>query len=526
MIRDAAAVPILLGLLGVIASVLLASDRLQGLLFNTAWLAGGTWLVSLPIGTLVAVCVAKTTFPGRHVVQQLFIALLFVPLYVQAVAWQAALGLGGWFVPEGQNWLSEWNGAIWVHGMAATPWVVLFLTAALRNVPRELEEESLQDVSPSRVLWHVTLRRALYALLAAALWVAVLCAGEITVTDYFQIRTFAEEVFTSANLGTLQPVGPTSESTWLAVSDLWIGTLAIVCLVIASLGAIWLWLPTVDFVSSTAGSVWRVTAGRALVAIVVWCLAALTIGVPLVAMVGKAGTQSTRVDGEVVRRWSVTKATQLTLSSPYEHRRELGWTCAIGGTAALCATMGGISLGWMTRSGRLQRVPTTLLLAATFAIPGPLLGLWTIHLLNHPADSWWGWLTWLYDRTIFAPVWVQFCRALPLATLLLSSQLSSVPQDLLDSAKSEGAGWWRRLWLVALPMRWHAVVAAGCMSLVVAVSDLAATVLVVPPGVSTLSIRIAGLLHYGTGDRLSALCLMLAVSLGALASLGWKLVRG
>ena len=146
-----------------------------------------------------------------------------------------------------------------------------------------------------------------------------------------------------------------------------------------------------------------------------------------------------------------------------------------------------------------------------------------IHLLNHPAESPWYYLTWCYDHTILAPVLVQTLRALPLATLVLASQLATVPQDLLDSATSDGASWWGQLLRIALPLRWHAVIAAACMSLIVAMSDLAATLLVSPPGVSTLSVRIFGLLHYGAEDRVSALCLFLAVALGALATLAWQL---
>ena len=42
----------------------------------------------------------------------------------------------------------------------------------------------------------MTLPRARGAVLAAAAWVALLTAHEITVTDMTQVRTFAEEVYT------------------------------------------------------------------------------------------------------------------------------------------------------------------------------------------------------------------------------------------------------------------------------------------------------------------------------------------
>ena len=511
-----------LSLIGLAGCLVLASDRLRGLWLNTAWLIGGVWLICLPVGALLAVAITKTTLPGRRLLERMFIALLFVPLYVQAVAWQAAVGQGGWLVPRGANWLQGWSGAIWVHAMASTAWVVLFVGAALKNVPRELEEESLQDAGAGRVLWQVSLRRTLAAVMAAALWIAVICAGEITVTDVFQIRTFAEEVYTAASLGTLD-LGTGANDTALMAGDLWLGTTVIVLLVIAALGAIWVWLPAVDFVSPHDVWVWQLGRGRPAAALIIWCITFVPIGLPLLGLLGKTGMQAYRAGDVIVREWSPSKAATLAISSPREHRRELGWSFAIGGSAAALATGVGIVLGWSLRTSKMPFVPTTFLLAVGFAIPGPLLGIWTIHLLNHPPDSPWYFLTWCYDHTILAPLLVQTLRALPLATLVLGSQLATLPQDVLDSAQSEGAGWWRRLAAIALPLRWHAVAAAACMALIVAVSDLAATLLVSPPGVSTLSVRIFGLLHYGAEDRVSALCLTLAVSLGVLAGFAWQL---
>lgn len=509
--------------------LLLASERLRGLLLNTAWLVGGCWLVSLPLGTLLAVAIAKTSLPGRRLMECLFVAMLFVPLFVQSAAWQATAGQSGWLIPEGQNWLVGWTGAIWVHGMAAVPWVVLIVGAALRNIPREWEEESLQDASARQVLWSVSVRRSLPALVAAALWIGVICAGEITVTDIFQVRTFAEEVYTTASLGSLQ-VGPMQEIVAsdaiqpMVGLDLWLGTCFVLALVVAALLAMSAWLPGFALVTPTESSRWVAKSQQWGANMIVWCVSLMVLVTPLLGLLGKAGMHAYRENGQVQREWSIAKAAELIAVSPYEHRRELAWTVAISGLAAVFATAGGVLLAWLLRTQKIPVWATALGLAICFALPGPLLGILTISLLNRPEDSALSFFTWLYDHTIFAPVVVQTLRALPLATLVLAAQLASVPQSLLDSAKSEGASWWHRLLQIILPMRWHAVVAALCMSAIIGVSDLAATLLVCPPGVSTIAVRIFGLLHYGAEDRVSAFCLMLTLALGAVAIFAWTLI--
>jgi iron(III) transport system permease protein len=89
---------------------------------------------------------------------------------------------------------------------------------------------------------------------------------------------------------------------------------------------------------------------------------------------------------------------------------------------------------------------------------------------------------------------------------------------MLELAAVDGAGPIAQLCRVALPVRWPAVVLAFLVSLAVALGDLAASILVVPPGVTTLSIRIFGLLHYGVEDQVAGICLALVAMFALLTA--------
>ena len=67
----------------------------------------------------------------------LFGVMLFVPLYLQAAAWQAGFGVQGWFtLATGFPALLEgWPGVIWIHVMAAIPWVTLIAAVGFRDRP-------------------------------------------------------------------------------------------------------------------------------------------------------------------------------------------------------------------------------------------------------------------------------------------------------------------------------------------------------------------------------------------------------
>lgn len=76
------------------------------------------------------------------------------------------------------------------------------------------------------------------------------------------------------------------------------------------------------------------------------------------------------------------------------------------------------------------------------------------------------------------------------------------------------------LWRVALPWKCSATLAAWLLAAVVAIGDLSASILTVPPGVPLLSVRIFTLLHYGVEDQVAGICLALSAGF---AGLGWLL---
>jgi iron(III) transport system permease protein len=159
------------------------------------------------------------------------------------------------------------------------------------------------------------------------------------------------------------------------------------------------------------------------------------------------------------------------------------------------------------------------IIAVLLVLPGPILGIVIIKLLNRPELPG---LTWLYDHSILAPWLAVYLRSLPIATLIMWHALQTVPQELMESAMIDGAGPLTRLWRIALPMRWTAAAAAWLAALAISLGDLAASILVVPPGVTTVSIRIFGLLHYGVEDQVSGICLAMILIFALLA---WAIFR-
>jgi iron(III) transport system permease protein len=148
------------------------------------------------------------------------------------------------------------------------------------------------------------------------------------------------------------------------------------------------------------------------------------------------------------------------------------------------------------------------------AVPGPLVGIGLISLFNQPGAPI---LNFLYDRTIAVAAIAQGIRAFPLGMLIVWHSLNTVPADLLEAAALDGAGVWTRLVRIVLPLRWPALAFAWLAAFVVAIGELSATILVVPPGVATLGVRISQLLHFNIQNELAGLCLILMAAAAMLA---------
>ena len=510
------AIALLLGLAA--TATFLGNEPRVGLLIrNTLTLGLGATAISLAVGVLLAVALSRTDVALRVPLGCLVAAMLFMPLYLQAAGWDAGFGRQGWlsFARDSlaQPLLGGWRAAVWIHGMAAVAWVMLLVGVGLRYVEPELEEAALLETSTSGVFWRVTLRRVLPAIAVAALWVSLTVAAEMTVTDLYQVRTFAEEIYLTI------PLGEPLLSSGLGVVA---GIALLGALTLSALVAISYLMPTGDFQTVRHRSTFRLGRWRSGVLAGLTMIVLIVVAVPLINLVINAGLQVERQGNSWVRYWSFPKFLQIVASSPYRFREELGWTLVVAATAASVAIALAVPLAWLARRATIWSGVALLSSAACLATPGPLVGLAIIWLLNRDGSEL---LVFLYDRTITAPVMALVVRAFPLALLVSWYALRSISTDVLEVAQTEGIGALARFGHIAIAQRLAALTVAWLVAFAVAAGDLTATILVTPPGIATVPIRVFGLLHAGVDDQVAGLCLTTVAATSVLASATLVLVR-
>lgn len=488
--------------------------RTRWLALSSFRLALGTSALSLPLGALLAIFLVRTDLPGRRLACLVLAGMLLVPLFVQATAWDAGFGRLGWYtVGAGLNRppLHSWLGAVWIHGVAAIPWVTLIVGTGLRLIDPDLEDQALLDATPRAVLLKITVPRTANAIAVAGCWILVTTSGEMTVTDLLGVRTYAEEIYTGFALGSS-----------LGEASLGFGPVA--SLLVCLLGFVLLvtfWLPAPgNWVVLRPARVFQLGYWRWVAGLPVWGVLCVVAGIPFVNLCYKAGAIGPGSSVDAVRDWSVVQCIRVVLQTPAKFSSDFFWTFAISGSATLICFSIALPLAWFGRRGGWRCVPALLVAAVTMVIPGPLIGLWSIWCVEQinlqP-------LFWLYDKTILAPVICLAVRCVPMCLLLTWIHVQAVAQVLIDQAVLEGASRGRIFWhLLIWPSRAGLGVAA-LVTFAMGMGDLATTILVLPPGVSTVAFRVFDLVHYGVRYELAGLGLTSGLCFVCLGAVVWQL---
>jgi iron(III) transport system permease protein len=503
--------------------------RLGSLARNSLLLVGGTLALCLPTGVMAAVLLYRTDLPFRRALRALVLLTLFVPLPLFTSGWQAAVGSGGWlplpwwnaprasdpaYTSGGVVWTPWGQGigtAVWIHAAAGLPWVTWLVGRGLRRVDRELEEDALTAVGPGRVLARVSLPRASAAILAAALWVALQTATEITVTDVMQVRTYAEEVYT-------QFVLSNEDSLARSVAVSLPMTVVIALLVLATARR---WERTLPPSLTHAGPPptfhlgrWRWPAG-----VLVAGSAATLAGVPVGSLIWRAGLSG------APPAWSANVVWHFLNAAIRSSRLWSGeWGGVIGislftaaGTGVLAATLALLTC-WSAPGTRVFRAGVLVLVAVAWAMPGPVVGLGLKaaidHLLGWTGSGFAADILW-YRPSPVPVLWADVVRFFPCAVAILWPAVRTLPAELREAARVEGAGPGREFVAVVVPLTASAWLLAALAAGVLSLGEVSASKLVATAGGETWAHEVFTQMHYGVTNDLAARCLLLLVLVAA-----------
>jgi molybdate transport system permease protein len=199
----------------------------------------------------------------------------------------------------------------------------------------------------------------------------------------------------------------------------------------------------------------------------------------------------------------------------------------VGGVAVLATLPIAFALAWALARGRF---PGKVLLDAAIHLPlvvPPVVTGWLLLLAFAPAGPIGGWLqSWFGVSVLFRWTGAAIAAgvmALPLMVRAMRLSIEAVDRRLEAAARTLGAGRWRVLWTVTLPLSLPGIVAGAVLGFARALGEFGATITFVsnvPGETETLPLAIYAALQVPGGeDMVLRLALMsVALSLAALVA--------
>lgn len=459
---------------------LLVESRQRELLLTSTLLGTGAAVLATVIGAPLGLLLARANLPAKRLLRLAFVVPLVIPPYILALAWIYVSGSAGVVAQMiGRDLFSGWTyslaGTVVVLGISFYPLSMLATEAAARRVDGRLEEAALLVTRPRRVLRRITLPLIAPSITAAALIIFVLALSEFGVPSLLRVRVYTTEVFTA--FAALYDFGA---ATALATPMLALALLAgIAAKVVIGERLLATRRSTHTGLPLTLGR-WRAPTltGLAL-------MLAMLVVLPLVVLAIEAGRVERVIAAVKASGQAITNS--LVLAT-------IGATCIM----AIAVLLGYGRTRARTRFGGF----VDLAFIVIFAVPSTVVGVGLIGLWNRP-----GLLGEIYASPVMI-VLAYLARFVPVAALILAASVRQVPASFEEAAEIAGASWPRTFFRIVLPQIRTGLAAAGVVVFIFAFSELGATVLVAPPGESTLPVRVYTLIANTPSSEVAALALM------------------
>jgi iron(III) transport system permease protein len=453
------------------ATALWLDERQRTLLYNTTMLGVGVAGLSTTIGVPLGIALGRVPLKRRPAMRLVLSAPMLLPPYIVALAW-IFLNLHFW-----ASWTYSLPAAVVVLSLVFYPLSMLATEIGIRRIDGRLEEAALVMAPPGIVLRKITLPLAAPGIAAAALIIFVLAVSEFGVPGLLRVRVYTTEVFT-------------------AFAALYDYSRAIV-----------LAIPLL------------------LLSAVVGGFAARSLGNRIVAVQRLTGSHPPLLDGlERSSQFAIALVLVVAVVLPLAVLAREAFTARLGmavlagsgeaitnslilsivGATIVVSVAVGLGYARARARDRIARL-ADILFIVLFAIPGTIVGVGLIGLWNRPgvAGALYG------TDTMF--ILAYLARFLPVATLILAAAVRYIPVSQEEAAAAAGAGWLRTVRRVVVPQLRLGLAAAWIVVFVLSFGELGASVLIAPPGESTLPIRIYTIIANTPPGHVAALALLQAV---------------
>ena len=458
--------------------------------------AAGVGAVSTVLGLLMALALGDASRRWRGLVLFAMLFPVFLPTYITTMVWIGLLGRGGLL---GQLPLLDrftvfsWCGCLWVFVLCYWPYAGLLACAARGAIPRAEIEAALVMGGRRAAMRGVIVRRVLPSADAGGLLAFALSLADFDIPALLIQRSYSAEIFYK-----LEASYDTAAAAWMLAPLMGVILMAAaVVFIILRRQGLGLFR-TMTAVDVPLRGVSTVRASRPLIAFSVFVLF-LSAGAPLLSLVVLAwppGNVALAVQVAGSQWWNSSVASVLAA------------------TVSVVLGIGILSVLLYRRVGYRRAVAAVVGVAALFAfvIPGSVLGLGLTEALASST-----WLAFLYDGMgmLVIAYLIRFFIFLWLPASMAARRLAD--SSGFEAARLAPGGRLRLMHRILLPLMVLPLAVGWLLVCCLSLGELAATIIVAPPGCDTLGMKIFDLLHFGHRGVVAGLCGMAALLVACLS---------
>lgn len=462
---------------------LLTENRTLTLLARSCGMAFGATILSLIIGTPLAMSLVKTVFRGHAFCSVVYLVPLFIPPHIHALAWLYLLGEKGLIqlflmkifgsTAPVINIYSP-TGAAAILFLAYFPIYVLTLTTGLSMVDRRQEEAAAFHADTLTIWRKITLPLITPYIISGAVFVFIFSFFNYGVPSMLRVSSFPVEIFARFS-AFYDEAGATALSMVLVL-------VAVILLFVQQkfmAGKSYITIHNGSRQNSSESST------NQLAGLLVWGFLLIVIITPLAALGLQAGSltsfqmsfQTSLLEIKTSILISVASATLATILAyflaSYIHELQ-GW--------------------WKNLADIFTLLP--------FGFPAALFGIGLIHLWNSESTEF------IYGTALILII-AYIARFIPFGIRIILSNLSQLSPAMKESALLCEGNSLKRLLKIDLPLARRGLLICWIIVFIFSMGELGATLLVIPPGLGTISLKIYTLMHYGAGPLVAALGLIL-----------------
>jgi len=461
-----------------ITTQLVWSGRSGLLLIKSTVYAAVCALTALLIGILYATALPRFSRQVSRIMIVLIIALLPIPPYIHALAWNNVLSAFNTLI-SGTSYqpfaLEGWIMAWWVQVVAFLPFACLIGIIALHAISRDLIDAA-RVVSPDITVLSKIIIPISYPVLSAGFgFLFLLGITEYSIPSLFSVDTYALDIFAAFSATNVIAIACAAALPLIAVA---VCVLVLCQPGIRALGEFPGWTGTGSSQLQDWPAWFRFLQYSAVILIV------LQVGVFIFGTAGSIGS----LQGI---------GTSISTSG-----REIVYSLEIGILAVLIGIPLAAGIVSLMPKGKYAKNVFWVLVTLSLAIPSSLIGMGLLTLFAAVMiGPIWG---------LLLPVFAGIVRFLPVAIIIISAQVHMIDPVLLDAARflgDIGSASYRR---VVAPMIAPGIFIAAVFLFALTLGELGATLLVAAPGHQTLTMKIYNYLHYGSFSAVAGLCVLMA----------------